>query len=249
MTSEVLNRAKAVRQQRRRRLLTGISTAAVLCLVMSVVFLWKQGDQGSTGTQPRLVLMCEAAEYDEPEQLTAGMVKPLKFLIRVRDLRGITRYGDVVDILAEEADFREKIWNGEEDGKKSDSQYTRWQDENVMISLIYQGFLYLKVEDYDQIQDVSVYTTESGTATVSRYIHNETWNGETEKGIGINWMLSDATVDAISQNPEMKLSSISDRIRIKVQYKDGTEEIALIELKVDDEGQIYVSMKGSVTNE
>lgn len=248
MASAVLTRAKAKRLQRRRRVLAAFSAAAVVCLILTAVLLLERDGKGSTATQPRLVLLCEAAEHNEPEPLSAGMVKPLKLLIRVRDLRGITRYRDVVDILAQEAAFREAIWNEEED-KNSDNQYIRWQDENVMVSLLYQGFLYLKVEDYDQIQDVSVYTTESGAATVSRYIHNETWSGGPEKGIGINWVLSDVTVDAISKNPEMKLSDIRDTIRIKVQYKDGTEEIAVIELTVDDEGQIFVSQKGSITSQ
>lgn len=245
MTQAVLEKAGC---RRRRNRQIGATVAALL-LFCTAVFASAVGRDTQRQTmQPRLVVMCSAAEYTQGTPIASGVERPLNFLIRVRDLRGIHYYRDVVKILEEEAQFREELLGQEnENGIKPDSQYIRWQDENAMISLIYRGFLYIKVEDYSAVQTVTIETTETGKATTGIYSYEE--GEEIKKGISILWRLSDATVERICQDPQMKLSAISDTIRVKVLFQDGTTEIAVIELTANDEGQIYVRHKGSITTE
>ena len=248
MANAVMNRARKCRAQRKKRILRTISVAAVFLLLLTAGMYWDRKESGGeTARSPRLVVMCAAAEYEEQTKLSANMEKPLKFLIRVRDIRDVKRYADYVDILAEEAAFREDIWSEQTDGDlQTNNQYTRWGDENAIISLIYKGFLYLKLDDYNQIQDISVYTMDAGVATISDYTVQD--EDIQEKGIGINWSLSDATVEKLCKDPQMPLSDIHDTIRVRVQFKDGLVEIMVIELSVDDEGQIYVKLQGTVTD-
>ena len=222
--------------------------AACVILCTAVFASVMAGNAPGQTAQPRLVVMCSAAEYTQGTPIASGVEKPLNFLIRVRDLRGIHYYRDVVKILQEEAQFREDLLGREnENGIKPDSQYIRWQDDNAMISLIYRGFLYIKVEDYDAVQNVSLETTQAGEATTGIYSYEE---GEgIQKGISILWRLSDATVEQISRDPQMKLSAISDTIRVKVTFRDGTQEVLVLELTTDDEGQIYIKHHGSIISD
>ena len=222
---------------------------AALLLFCTAVFATAVGRDTQRQTmQPRLVVMCSAAEYTQGTPIASGVERPLNFLIRVRDLRGIHYYRDVVKILQEESQFREELLGQEnENGIKPDSQYIRWQDENAMISLIYRGFLYVKVDDYETVQNVSVETTHTGKATTGIYSYEE---GERiQKGISICWLLSDDMVERICQDPQMKLSAISDTIRIKVTFRDGTQELLVLELTTDDEGYIYVKHHGSIISD
>lgn len=245
MTQAVLKEVKR-RRKRNGRIATMVAACVILCTAVFASVM--AGNAPGQTAQPRLVVMCSAAEYTQGTPIASGVEKPLNFLIRVRDLRGIHYYRDIVKILEEEARFREALLGKEdENGIKPDSQYIRWQDENAMISLIYRGFLYIKVEDYDAVQNVSLETTQAGEATTGIYSYEE--GEEIKKGISILWRLSDATVEQICQNPQMKLSAISDTIRVKVLFQDGTTEIAVIELTADEEGQIYVRHKGSITTE
>jgi len=245
MTQSVLKEAGR-RQKRNRKIAVMAASFVILCTAVLVATIGANIDGQSM--QPRLVVMCSAAEYTDGEPVAMGVEKPLNFLIRVRDLRGIHYYRDVVRILAEEAQFREDLLGEEgKNGIKPDSQYIRWQDENAMISLIYRGFLYIKVEDYETVQNVSIETTDAGNATAGVYSYQE--NQEIKRGISIQWVLSDAMVEQISQDPQMKLSAISDTIRVKVTFKDGTQEVVALELFMDDEGQIYVKHHGSLISD
>ena len=247
MTRSVLKRVKEYRQRRRKRILLSVTAGAMFATVLVAVAIAERNVPKNDKFEHRLVVMCAAAEYEEQTKLSANMEKPLKFLIRVRDIRDVKQYADYVDILAEEAAFREDIWSEQtDDDLQTNNQYTRWGDENAIISLIYKGFLYLKLDDYDQIQDISVYTMDAGVATVSDYTVQD--EDIQENGIGINWSLSDATVEKLCKDPQMPLSDIHDTIRVRVQFKDGLVEITVIELSVDDEGQIYVKLQGTITD-
>lgn len=244
MTASVLEKAKNS-QTKRNRIIALAATFLVLCTAGLTALALGTGQAPAT-PEPRLVLMCSASEYSQQEEMIEGVVTPLEFLIRVRDIRGINRYRDIIDIIAEEAAFREEIVNEEVDESKPDSRYVRWQNEDAIISLLYKGFLFLAVEDYDQVQDMSVKTTDAGQATVERYLHNE--QGDTRRGISINWVLSETTVDKIQNDPAMKLSTICDTITVTVNFKDGTTETVKIELTADDEGHIYATHKGTVVS-
>lgn len=245
MTQSVLEKAKN-RRAGRNRIIALAASFLVLCTAALTALALGTG-RAPAVRQPRLVLMCAASEYSQQEEMIEGVVTPLEFLIRVRDIRGINRYRDIIDIIAEEAAFREEIRNEEVDGIKPDSRYVRWQNEDAIISLLYKGFLFLAVEDYDLVQDMSVKTTDAGQATVERYLHNEEGEGA-RRGISINWVLSETTVDKIQDDPAMKLSTICDTITVTVNFKDGTTETVKIELTADDEGHIYVTHKGTVVS-
>lgn len=256
MTESVVMKAKA--EQKRRSRTVGIiaSAAVVVCFICTVaVALQGQMTDGTAkaGTlrESRLVLMCAAAEFEQEEALVEGVITPLKYLVRVRDIRGVVLEAERAEIDREEAAINKELLSAQS-GAQGEKGSTRWGSKNTIVSLVQNEFLYIMVADYEQVLDMSVKTTDAGCATVVPYPYERTdENGAVTKvdtGIHINWSLSDATINRIDADPDMKLSEISDTVTVTVNFKDGTTETVKIELTADDEGHIHVTHKGTVVS-
>ena len=48
-------------------------------------------------------------------------------------------------------------------------------------------------------------------------------------------------------NPETPLSTLRDTFTVTINYKNGTKEIVIIDVTVDDNGQIYMTQRGDNT--
>lgn len=68
-----------------------------------------------------------------------------------------------------------------------------------------------------------------------------------EKGMAINWQLSEKLTDKLSENPETDLSTVSDAVSITVNYKDGTSESVTVVMLFDDSGNLHTFFSGSVS--
>lgn len=56
--------------------------------------------------------------------------------------------------------------------------------------------------------------------------------------------LSNETLKFLATNPDTPFSSLEDTITITVKYKDGTKAEILVDITMNDEGQIFLSMRG-----
>ena len=119
---------------------------------------------------------------------------------------------------------------------------TSWRTDKTLVSTIYAGSFYLTVDDYAQVRDVSVTTTGIGDASINSVDYYEE---SLSDGVGITWFLSDEGVDMIEKDPELKLSELTDTVTVTVEFNDGTKEIAIIDITVDEEGQIYGTFQGA----
>lgn len=249
MTRSVLEKGKKCRARRKRNLLCGTSLATVLCLLLGIGLLWPEGST-AVPTQGVSVLREKESRMQifyagnsDPEELVGDVVTPLDLYIRVRDIRGVRTEEERLAILQEER-LRNKELMATFTGPQGEKGTTCWGSENTIVSMVQNEFLYIAVTDYDQVLDMSVTTTEAGGATVVPYPYERTdQNGAVvvDTGIHVNWSLSDATIDRIDADPDMKLSEISDTVTVTVNFKDGTTEDVVIDLQLDDAGQIYVT--------
>ena len=48
-------------------------------------------------------------------------------------------------------------------------------------------------------------------------------------------------------DPSTPLSNLSDTVTITIHYKNGTKEIVMIDITVDDNGQVYMTQRGNNT--
>jgi hypothetical protein len=56
--------------------------------------------------------------------------------------------------------------------------------------------------------------------------------------------MTEETRKIFEENPETPLSTIRETITITIHYKNGTKEIVVIDVTVDDNGQIYMTQRG-----
>lgn len=254
MTQSVMEKAQQHRIKQKRAIFSVVSLVAVFAVCLTAVFaVWGEnfgiGNMSGADTwQPRLILRCSATEFRNQEGLLEGVVSPLEFMLRVRDIRGMSQE-QVTLALEEEENYKNQWWQGE-DGLQGERSYTRWGTDNAYISLFYNEFLYIAVSDFEQVKDFTVETTQTGCATVVPYPYVDSQDAEAtdavKTGIHINWSPSDYTIDKIEDDPELKLSEIKDTVSVSVLFKDGTTETLIVEITVDDEGLVYVTNKGIV---
>lgn len=247
MTVSVISRAKAQKQaQKRRRGNLMIAAACTVCVAFAVIATVKTNLSTSkeTANTSRLSLFCVTANAAvQPQQMVQGEKVPYHSVIRIRDITGADEL-ELVKLRREDKEYAEQLsgQNPEElPGNPEWSVTTRITD-HLMISTIFTGSFYMEVDDYNQVKDVSVTTTEIGWAAK----HIADYHDATLKdGIGITWSLSEAGVDKLEENPEMKLSELSDTIAVTVTFADGSEETVEIRITVDDDGQIYGTFVGN----
>lgn len=116
---------------------------------------------------------------------------------------------------------------------------------------------YLKFTDEDQYESVDIETTGAGgvSGALISYFKTATY-GEGENQITypagtmlyvVNWSLSYETELKLMNSPNVAFSAIRDTITITVNNKDGTEAFVVIDITVDDDGQIYMTQRGNNT--
>ena len=55
------------------------------------------------------------------------------------------------------------------------------------------------------------------------------------------------TQETYVTDPSTPLSNLSDTITVTIHYKNGTKEIVMIDITVDDNGQVYMTQRGNNT--
>ena len=183
-----------------------------------------------------ITLLHATGNGDAQQKLIKDVVVPFSLKIRVRDVRGQDR----AKVLEEEKAYAKAA----QEVSRTENCMEQYISEAAIITLVSDGHFCLIMEDYSQVQDVFITTTQTGLATFGPY----TRSGEGESGVMVFWTLSDETIGQIEKNPALKLSEIQDTVTVTLEFKDGSTESAVIDMTVDDEGQVYAVQRGiSVT--
>lgn len=247
MTKMVLLRAKAQKAVQKRRCGKVLAAAACVCCIALAVFAATKinlSPNGEKSGASRLSVFCVTANAAEQrQQMLKGEKVPYHAVIRVRDVKGVSG-SELLDLRRADKEYAQKMAGQDMDkllGGPDWSTTTRTTDE-VMITTIFAGSFYMEVDDYKQVKDVSVTTTEIGWVAEHLTDHHDE---SLKDGIGITWALSEAGVDMIEKNPDMKLSGLNDTVTVTVEFIDGSTETVSIDITVDDDGQIYGTFRGS----
>lgn len=245
MTRSVLARAeveKAAQKRRRRNMMT---VAVCLCVVGLTVFVGakaRQADSGE-GMGSRVSVFCVTANAaEQPQQMLKGGTLPYNAVLRVRDITGLSD-SQVQDLQSADKEYAEEL-AAKNPGTNGNFRWsvTSRKTDRMLVTTIYAGFYYLAVDDYAQVQDISVTTTGIGDASVNGVDY---YDPSLSDGVGITWSLSGEGVEMIEKDPERKLSQITDTVTVTVEFLDGTKEIAVIDITADDAGQIYGTFRGT----
>ena len=65
--------------------------------------------------------------------------------------------------------------------------------------------------------------------------------------IYLHLSMGDKMVKVFREDPDTPLSTLNDTITVTINYKNGTKEIVVIDVTVDDEGYVYMTQRGNNT--
>lgn len=240
MTEAVLLRGKKERAALKKKHLTVVSAVVCLCLVATAVFAGMgAGTQaGNHDREPRLSVFTITASAEQQRQpMLKGERVPCYAVLRVHNIKGLQNK-DLLEIRTNDREYAENIM-GEYRGSAPngpDWSTVIWSSENIMVSCMYSGSFWLTVDDYNQIQDVSIKTTEFGSAVMHGADFYDALKAD---GVGITWTPSQMWLEILEKDPERKLSGITDTISVSVEFKSGETEVLYIDISVDDDGRIF----------
>ena len=236
MASAVLLRAGEERAAQKRKSRKLLVAAVCLVFVGLVVFAGSKIKQPAGEVEsrnPRVSLFCLTASASEQrQQMLKGEKLPYNAVIRVRDIRGLDALEKVKLENEDMRYFRNMKMQYTDTPLGSTSTIISQCSDRVMVTTLYVGSFYLTVDDYSQIRDISITTTEIGE-TVQTF--TDFYDESLRDGIGIKWSLSEAGFDMFENDPGMALSKLRDTIEVAVEFKDGSKDVARIEITVDDD--------------
>ena len=184
-----------------------------------------------------------------------NMTFPIAHMFRIVDLREMTaeeKYKAKMEAVELEDEFRKQY------GKlRGEGHYGTYSSEKVIIQQFSAGFASVVILDNSQVDSVEKETTGVFNLGDSRAIHYEDVTlGQGEhavtlpagsKRLFLTLSMSLETQETYVTDPSTPLSNLSDTITVTIHYKNGTKEIVMIDITVDDNGQVYMTQRGNNT--
>lgn len=254
MTQSVMNKAAEVKTVRKKRKQVGAFVAFALCAALLLAGLqWFNPSVAKTdfpNYSPEIQLLSMNADGSNVQKLIEGVQTPLYSVIRVKDVRGMSVTEREQAQLEERQTVREIL-----NVTTADDSVTQFGSNTAIVTIGFDGRLYLTLSNYSQISDMSVTTTESGAATISPQgvISGLGYSSDVEaakyaSGLAIWWSLSNEMVKKIEENPNIELTEIRDTVTVAVDYEDGSTVTVIVDITVDENGQIFVIYQGADMN-
>ena len=192
------------------------------------------------------------AESAELTPVQANMILPWDHMFYVRNLKGATEEERLEAIEEEhlaQIAFREKYGAVIGEGR-----YSTYYSENAVIRYYIAGRASLILLNDAQIESVdrettgvlSVegrYSTRREDYAVGKGEYAVTIPGGSRR-IYLDCNMTEQTRKIFEENPETPLSVIRETITLTIHYKNGTKEIVVIDVTVDDDGYIYMTQRG-----
>ena len=210
-------------------------------------------------TQPDIIVhtgnvyfLTATEERAELTPMQANMTLPWDHIFHVRSLKGMTEE-ELLEAIEEEhlaqIAFREKYGVVIGEGR-----YSTYYSENAVIRYYIAGRASLILLNDAQIESVdrkttgvlSVegrYSTRREDYVVGKGEYAVTIPGGSRR-IYLDCNMTEQTRKIFEENPETPLSTIRDTVTITINYKNGTKEIVVIDVTVDDDGYIYMTKRG-----
>lgn len=133
---------------------------------------------------------------------------------------------------------------------------------NLIFTAVTHNNFKLKLENLEDVESVTV-KVSSGWGQmnyyVDKFIHSENLaflKGDEitvkTSGTGLDydetarfkWKCSDKMLEAIAENPDIKISTFSDTITFTVLHKDKTKEVGVVDVTFDDDGNATFTNRG-----
>lgn len=200
-----------------------------------------------------VVLLVASSPQDPGTELVENLTLPMNYFLRVRDLRRLSDDEREQAINEERAKHRKLM---DESLNGASVRYGNCKArEDYVISFIRNGCFRLQIENYDLVESISVRcSTKYGQIDIrtSDYQWLKGWDVEIqpddisdnylERPLEINWKYTTELLYALDEDPAMPLSRFSDIVTFTVKFLDGTVKETKVQIIIQDDGQLVVSM-------
>jgi len=261
----------------RKKTFIRVAWAACAVLVLTAVGLFWKAPAGVTDpTQPTISMenptttpteediivhtgnvyfLTATEERAELTPMQANMTLPWDHIFHVRSLKGRTEE-ELLEAIEEEhlaqIAFREKYGAVIGEGR-----YDTYYSKNAVVRYYSAGMASLILLNNSQIERVDREATgvlrvgDKNLALQEDHTFGEGAYAVTVPGgslrIYLDCGMTEQTRKIFEENPETPLSTIRETITITFHYKNGTKEIVVIDVTVDNDGQIYMTQRGDNT--
>lgn len=222
---------------------------------------WGENVDDNTVLQPvrRVTLLHCIADGSQAVEMEEDVKLPYRMLIRIRDTSGVTDE-QMSNVYKEEQEYIDEVFAAYPE--KSRNSWGRYRGENVLITTLSVGGFVVRLDDPDGVESVRISVTDVGhMRLLSRLDYDHPFADgnftidlgeedikkacEESKGdMVMGWMISNKTAQNIKEDPSVPLSSFRDSVSIAVTFKDGVVETHLIDIVVEDSGEIYTIYRG-----
>jgi len=194
----------------------------------------------TTGDEIRISAIC--ASSSESQKMIKGARTPFYSEIKILDMRGLSFYERII-MKCEEREKASKLYASL--GLENEAAFSSEHENGDYW--IFQSTIRLPGVIYDgTLGSVDCTTTSAkGNIICHGYCYCDYNLPEKRKQnrLGVAWGLSSEVAKKIAEDPEMKLSEITDTLTVEVKFKDGHTEVVVFDFSLDDEGNVYVTQQ------
>jgi hypothetical protein len=216
-------------------------------------------------TMDNIFLLSATEKGESLVPMQPNVTLPVNSLFRVRSLKGMTESEREIAI-EEERQFNEdfKVKYGDSDGGWYLMQVIPeniYRDgklvtvDGAVIQYLSGGKASLILPNAEEIESFESETTGMLSTNGGYGIYNmDVTIGEGENAVTVpkgsyriylHLGIGDELFKAIKEHPDMPLSVIKDAITIKINFKNGTQGMVKVDVVVEDDGQVYMTMRGN----
>lgn len=200
-------------------------------------------------------LLSHTEEAAELSPMQADVTIPLDHVFRIRDLRDLSDQDKYLAQL-EETEYLE---NYKEEYRKLQGEFhvQEYRSKKLILQQLCGGYVSVIIRNQSEIESIQRETTgvlvtgESYVVYTEEYTQGEgpfqiTFPADSRR-LFLECTMSTETRNIFVKDPSTPFSTISDTVTITINYKNGTKEIVMIDITVDDNGQIYMTHRGNNT--
>ena len=206
-------------------------------------------------TELKVYFLSSNAKQVSQQFLMEGVAIPIGGEIRVRRFGGLTEEERAQAIREEEA--VNEAYRVENSTDYANVHSSVCKGETAMVSCLVRGSISLEFADKNHVSSVELENDwGNGIAGASVCYTKETTYGEGENQITfpvgsmrylVFWSISSELKQKLVNDPYMSFSDISDTITITVNYSNGARQTLIVDVTVDDDGQVYMTQRGNNT--
>lgn len=218
------------------------------------------------GLQPVGIALFKCAPTDgNAILLEKDVATPVRIQIRVKNVQGL----DVIkagEIRAAELQYAKERF--EKYGVNHSGYLYGWS-ENAVVTIVYDSCPYIPIESPDLVASVHVSVSgdgyignmapmkdsQTGQIIPGEYyadsadvknVSSSYYAGIPYRGFELSYVINGDVHSALLKDPTIPLSTIEGTITTTVTMKDGSKMVSVVDVTVDDSGEVYFTSRGEI---